>query len=181
MFVTSVPSVFAIIINSVTYLSELAPLDNSIIISPHRKVKKTSHTTTNGLERPLLVVVQLPLEWPGVTTGVNLSLRRCNMLAVIGKLRAAKGKEKELEQLLGSLPPIVHKNEKDTLLYIFHRNVADPAEFLFYEQYPDKKTFEAHLARPYIKDAFEKFSKLIEGEVGIGEYEVLIGDSGERP
>jgi quinol monooxygenase YgiN len=102
------------------------------------------------------------------------------MLAVTGRLIAAKGKEKELENILKPLPAIVQKKEKSTLLYIFHRSKTNPREFLFYEQYPDKKTFEAHLAQPYIKEAFEKFTKVIEGEVQINEYDVVVGDTGKR-
>ncbi len=86
------------------------------------------------------------------------------MLAVKGRLIAAKGKEQELENILKPLPAIFQKNEKSTLLYIFHRGKTNPREFFFYEQYPDKKAFETHLAQPYIKEAFEKFSKVIEGE-----------------
>ena len=103
------------------------------------------------------------------------------MFVATGKLKAIKGKEKELEQILSPIPHIVHSKEKNTLLYIMHRNSEDPSEFFFYEQYPAKKDFEEHLAQPYIKDAFEKFSKLIREDVEVCEYEVVIGDSGERP
>ncbi|GAI65517.1 unnamed protein product, partial [marine sediment metagenome] len=55
------------------------------------------------------------------------------MFALKVTMRAAKGMEDELEQLWRRVAPKVHQSEKDTLMYMVHRKIGDPAEFFLYE------------------------------------------------
>ena len=96
------------------------------------------------------------------------------MYAKTVKLKAAKGKEDELGSFMRDTAAKVTQNEKDTIFYVACRNMKDPTEFLFYEQYKSKEYWEqVHMNMPYIKEAVEKLPTLIEGEWDITEYETI--------
>jgi quinol monooxygenase YgiN len=96
------------------------------------------------------------------------------MFVLAVRLRAAKGKEKELEELLRKTITQVHQNEKDTLIYDCHRKVDDPSEILMYERYRDKKAWEVtHSSQPYVKELVASISDYIEGEIDVTAYELV--------
>ncbi len=99
---------------------------------------------------------------------------RCIMFVLKVTMRAAKGMEDELEQLWRRVAPKVHQSEKDTLMYMVHRKIGDPAEFFLYEQYRDREAWEVtHLSAPYIKEMLATLPNLVEGEVEVLEYEAV--------
>ena len=64
-----------------------------------------------------------------------------DVLTVVAKIRAAKGKGDALAALLREQAGVVRKNEPGCLAYRPHRSSKDPDLFLFYEQYKDDAAF----------------------------------------
>ena len=96
------------------------------------------------------------------------------MFVLIVRFRAAKGKEKELEQLFKKARENVHKEEKDLLIYDMHHKIGDSAEILLYERYRDRNDWEVtHMSKPYIKEFLAELPKYIEGDVIREEYELV--------
>ncbi len=63
---------------------------------------------------------------------------------------------------------------KKTIAYIALRNINNPSEFLFYEQYISKENWEqVHMKMPYITGFVEKIPELTIGKLNITEYETI--------
>lgn len=73
-----------------------------------------------------------------------------NILTVIAKIRAAKGKGDALAALLTEQAAVVQKAEPGCLVYRPHRSTKDPDLFLFYETYLDDAAFDAHRKAPHL-------------------------------
>ena len=73
-----------------------------------------------------------------------------NVLTVVAKLRAAKGKGDALAALLTEQAAVVRGAEPGCLVYRLHRSTKDPDVFLFYETYQDDAAFDAHLKAPHL-------------------------------
>ena len=67
-----------------------------------------------------------------------------DVLTVVAKLRAAKGKGDALAALLAEQAAAVRKAEPGCLVYRVHRSTTDPELFLFYEMYADDAAFDFH-------------------------------------
>jgi quinol monooxygenase YgiN len=67
-----------------------------------------------------------------------------DVLTVVAKIRAAKGKGDALAALLVEQAAAVRAAEPGCLAYRPHRSTTDPDLFYFYEQYQDDAAFEAH-------------------------------------
>jgi autoinducer 2-degrading protein len=67
-----------------------------------------------------------------------------NLLVVVAKWRTQPGQEETVRQLMRELTAAVREHEPGNVLYIAHYDPADPAHFLFYEQYADQQALEAH-------------------------------------
>jgi len=65
-----------------------------------------------------------------------------NVLTVVAKIRAAKGKGDALAALLAEQAGVVRKAEPGCLVYRPHRSSKDPDLFIFYEQYRDDAAFD---------------------------------------
>ncbi|MBN2325326.1 MAG: antibiotic biosynthesis monooxygenase [Spirochaetes bacterium] len=90
-------------------------------------------------------------------------------------LRVKKGKEGELIETMRDAAAKVRENEKDTVAYKVFRNMKDPLQFFFFEQYTNRESWEqVHNGMPYIKKAVQKLSGLTEGELEITEYESIV-------
>jgi quinol monooxygenase YgiN len=72
------------------------------------------------------------------------------VLTVVAKVRAAKGKGDALAALLKEQVAAVRKAEPGCLVYRPHRSTKDPDLFLFYEQYKDDAAFDAHRTAPHL-------------------------------
>jgi len=70
-------------------------------------------------------------------------------LTVIARLKAKPGKERvvysELIDLIGKT-----RIEKGCLNYDLHRNLDDPSEFWFYENWESREALDAHLGSPHL-------------------------------
>jgi len=92
-----------------------------------------------------------------------------NMLTVVAKLRAAKGKGDALAALLTEQAAVVRNAEPGCLVYRPHRSTKDPELFLFYETYLDDAAFDAHRKAPHLAVFRERRERegLTEGAVEV--------------
>jgi quinol monooxygenase YgiN len=73
---------------------------------------------------------------------------------------AKPGKENELKELLTSLVAPTRK-EPGCINYDFHHNPDSSAEFMFYENWADKKAHEQHVDSPHINACKQKLDALL--------------------
>jgi quinol monooxygenase YgiN len=71
-------------------------------------------------------------------------------VAVVARLRAAKGKGDALAALLTEQAATVRKHEPGCVAYRVHRKTDDPELFLFYELYADAAAFDVHRQSPHL-------------------------------
>ena len=96
------------------------------------------------------------------------------MFALAVRLRAIKGKERDVERVMRGVTEKVRQNEKDTLMYDMHRKIGDSTEIFLYERYTDRHAWEVtHMSKPYIKELLDELAKYIEGKPEVTEYEVV--------
>jgi quinol monooxygenase YgiN len=98
-----------------------------------------------------------------------------DVLTVVAKIRAAKGKGDVLAALLQEQVAAVRKAEPGCLVYRPHRSTRDSDLFVFYEQYKDDAAFDAHRNAPHLaayRERREK-EKLTEGAVEVEIYRSL--------
>jgi quinol monooxygenase YgiN len=95
-----------------------------------------------------------------------------NVLTVVARLRAAKGKGDALAALLSEQTAVVLKAEPGCLVYRAHRSTRDPELFLFYETYSDDAAFEAHRNAAHLASFRRRREKegLTEGAVEVEIY-----------
>jgi quinol monooxygenase YgiN len=98
-----------------------------------------------------------------------------DVLTVVAKIRAAKGKGDALAALLTEQVAAVRAAEPGCLVYRPHRSTADPDVFIFYEQYADDAAFDAHRAAPHLAAYRERRERegLTEGTVEVEIYRSL--------
>ena len=75
-----------------------------------------------------------------------------DVLSIVAKIRAAKGKGDALAALLQEQAAVVKKNEPGCLVYRPHRSTKDPDVFIFYEQYKDDAAFDVHRKSPVLAE-----------------------------
>lgn len=92
-----------------------------------------------------------------------------NVLTVVAKIRAPKGKGDALAALLKEQVAAVMKAEPGCLVYRPHRSTKDPDLFIFYEQYKDDAAFDAHRKAPHLAAYRERREKegLTEGKAEV--------------
>ena len=95
-----------------------------------------------------------------------------DVLTVVAKLRAAKGKGDALAALLKEQVAAVRKAEPGCLIYRPHRSTKDPDQFIFYEQYKDEAAFDVHRKNPILAEYRARREKegLMEGAVEVEIY-----------
>jgi quinol monooxygenase YgiN len=98
-----------------------------------------------------------------------------DVLTVVAKLRAAKGKGDALAALLREQVAAVRAAEPGCLVYRPHRSTKDPEQFYFYEQYRDDAAFDLHRKAPHLAAFRERRDKegLTEGPVEVEIYRSL--------
>lgn len=67
-----------------------------------------------------------------------------NIICVAAEWRTQPEQAETVRQLMQQATAAVRENEPGNLLYLGHQDPADPAHFLFYEQYADQTALEAH-------------------------------------
>ena len=98
-----------------------------------------------------------------------------DVLSIVAKLRAAKGKGDALAALLKEQAAVVKKNEPGCLVYRPHRSTKDPDVFIFYEQYKDDAAFDVHRKAAYLAEYRARREKegLTEGATEVEFYRSL--------
>jgi len=98
-----------------------------------------------------------------------------DVLSIVAKIRAAKGKGDALAALLAEQAAVVRKAEPGCLVYRPHRSTKDPDVFIFYEQYKDDAAFDIHRKAPYLAAYRERREKegLTEGVTEVELYRSL--------
>lgn len=98
-----------------------------------------------------------------------------DVLSIVAKIRAAKGKGDALAALLTEQAAVVRKAEPGCLVYRPHRSTKDPDVFIFYEQYKDQAAFDTHRKAPYLAAYRERREKegLTEGAAEVEFYRSL--------
>jgi quinol monooxygenase YgiN len=82
-----------------------------------------------------------------------------DVLTVIAKIRAPKGKGDALAPLLKEQAAAVRKAEPGCLVYRYHRSTKDSDLFVVYEQYKDDAAFDLHRKAPHLAAYRERREK----------------------
>src|SRR5215475_11265022 len=95
-----------------------------------------------------------------------------DVLTVVAKIRAAKGKGDALAALLKEQAAAVRAAEPGCLVYRAHRSTKDPEAFYFYEQYRDDAAFDAHRKGAHLAGFRERRERegLVEGAAEVEIY-----------
>jgi quinol monooxygenase YgiN len=83
-----------------------------------------------------------------------------SLLVVAATITAQPGKEQEVKELLSSIvkPTLA---EDGCVGYALHQGVADPATFVFYENWVSQAALDAHLAGPTISQGLVALGPLL--------------------
>ena len=82
-----------------------------------------------------------------------------DVLCIVAKVRAPKGKGDALAALLKEQAAAVRKSEPGLLVYRPHRSTKDPDVFIWYEQYKDEAALDAHRKAPHLASYRERREK----------------------
>jgi len=86
-----------------------------------------------------------------------------------------KAKPDEMEAVKAALMTMVEptRQEPGCLCYNLHQSKSDPTQFLFYEQWASKETFDAHGKTPHMKALGGKLKGKTDKGGGATSYELL--------
>ena len=90
-------------------------------------------------------------------------------LCVVAHIRAKKEKQEELKAVLTALVAPTRK-ETGCIRYQLYRNVQDPQDFTFVEEWVNDAALELHLQTPHLKAALLSIAQLGEGSPSINRY-----------
>ncbi len=98
-----------------------------------------------------------------------------NVLTVVAKFRAVKGKGDALAAIFKEQVKAVRNAEPGCLIYRLHRSTTDPDVFIFYEQYKDDAAFESHRQGSHLVPFRERREKggLVQGAPEVEIYRSL--------
>ena len=83
-----------------------------------------------------------------------------DMLTVVARIKAKKGKAEQVrEELMALIPPT--RDEPDCISYILHQSTDDPHLFLFFENWTSKAALDAHLLKPHLQAFIAKADSLL--------------------
>ena len=87
-------------------------------------------------------------------------------------IRVKKGKGDELVALFRKTG-LAAKVRRDpgALLYTFHRDLADPDRFFFWEKYENEEAVKYHASAPHVREFFQAIGPITEGKLEINRYE----------
>jgi quinol monooxygenase YgiN len=87
-------------------------------------------------------------------------------IAIVAKLKAKAGSEKQMEEALTSMVGKV-REEPGCVQYILHKSNQDPLSFVFYEVYQDQAALDAHGKTPHMAEMFGKVGGLLDGRPSV--------------
>jgi quinol monooxygenase YgiN len=95
---------------------------------------------------------------------------------VIAHLVAQSGKVEDAKAIMLSLIERT-RLEEGCIDYHLHQAVDNPTEFVFYENWSSRQTWEQHLEMPHLKDFISRAGELLEGEPKIHQMAMISGRS----
>ena len=93
-------------------------------------------------------------------------------ITVVATFQARPGKEAELKKALVGLVAITRK-EAGCLNYDLHISPADPAKFLFHENWTSQAHLNAHLQSPHVQVLLPRMDELCTGMPDIVVWEKI--------
>jgi quinol monooxygenase YgiN len=94
-------------------------------------------------------------------------------LTVIAHIRAKPGQESRVRQVLQGLL-IPTRAEAGCINYDLHQSQADPALFVFYENWASEAHLDAHSKSPHIQSFRKVAGEILAGPVEITKWQVVI-------
>ncbi|OGN92919.1 MAG: hypothetical protein A2Z75_07380 [Chloroflexi bacterium RBG_13_50_10] len=94
------------------------------------------------------------------------------MIVVAAKLKAVEGKGDELEKEFRKLAPKVLK-DPGAIIYVVHRKVDAPNEFLVYEKYESGEALKFHGSTEHFREFSKAIATLLDGRPEVGIYNEL--------
>lgn len=110
------------------------------------------------------------------------STTRSEPFAQLAVIRPLPGHEQEVEKQLGSLVEAA-RTEPGTLVYVMHRRerAGGGVEFVFYEVFASKESFEVHAASATMAAFVEQAEGLLDGGISVERLEFVAGTTGTLP
>lgn len=111
---------------------------------------------------------------PGVQAGDGVAYAAVppGAYSIVAEIRAKPGKETQLRYATLPLVKLVRSDPKN-LVYFLQEDRGSPGRFVFYEVFASREDFEAHNAKPYVKEWFGKLPELARGGVQVTRLKVL--------
>ena len=100
-------------------------------------------------------------------------------MTVLARVRARPGKEAEVRRLLRALVA-PSRAEAGCLNYDLHQSAADPAEFMFYENWTSRAALDAHAASPHLREFGALGAGLLAAPVEITFWQMLSEGAAEK-
>ena len=94
-------------------------------------------------------------------------------LTVIAHIRAKPGQESRVRQVLQGLVSAT-RAEAGCINYDLHQSQADPALFVFYENWTSEAHLDAHSKSPHIQSFRKVAGEILAGPVEITKWQVVI-------
>lgn len=104
---------------------------------------------------------------------MQLAHTKTNMSCIIATLRAKPGQSAALEKILREQVARTAE-EEGTLVYELVRPVDRPDTLIVYERYRDSAAKAAHLATPYLAEAFRKVAPLVAEPVALQDLDLVV-------
>lgn len=82
------------------------------------------------------------------------------MFVLLVEIEARSGLAAELEETLSALVALA-QDEPDTLFYAVHRSQDKPGNYLLYEYYKDRTSWETHLQSAPVATLLKRFESLL--------------------
>jgi quinol monooxygenase YgiN len=100
--------------------------------------------------------------------------------SIVAEVWAKRGKEAQLRTATLPLISLVRGDPKN-LVYFAQEDRERPGHFIFYEIFATQADFEAHNAKPYVKDWLAKLPELADGPIKTTRMEILTGPPESAP
>ena len=100
--------------------------------------------------------------------------------SIVAEVWAKRGREAELRAATLPLISLVRGDPK-SLVYFAQEDREHPGHFIFYEIFATQADFEAHNAKPYVKDWLAKIRELTDGPLKTMRMEILTEPPSSAP
>ena len=100
--------------------------------------------------------------------------------SIVAEVWAKRGKEAQLRTATLPLISLVRGDPKN-LVYFAQEDREHPGHFVFYEIFATQADFEAHNAKPYVKDWLAKIPELADAPIKTLRMQILAGPPESAP